>query len=346
MLPNINPSDVQQIFSKLPVGAPAVEVWFNGLYTCLVFATIYMFVLAQFKAKNPGNSKRRVVSWVIVLGSMYFFATVHSTISIVTELRDFQFHGGDPSILNAFIDQSPLNKGFVASMFVATGLIADCLFIWRCWVVWERRWIFVVVPILTMIAGAVLSILGIIGQVQVASERSPGVVPEHFVALSTPFFILSLVTSLYSTVFIALRVFLVQREMKILGFNSQFKRHYSRMVEIVVESALLNSINLIALVVLTVRKSDKLDWPQDIQPQIAGIAPTLILLRVALGHARPDTEWSFAQTRSLGEMIFAKQAALPVTTDETCVQSAMGSQEKDLEKSPKDLQLLPAHMQA
>ncbi len=115
----------------------------------------------------------------------------------------------------------------------------------------------------------VLAILSIIGQVDVAEKRIPGVVPEHFVTLSTPYFILSLVTSLYSTVFITLRIILVQRDVGLLGVDCRNKRQYSRVIEIVVESAALNSINLIAFVILTVRKTGNLDWPQDVQPQIA-----------------------------------------------------------------------------
>lgn len=114
-----------------------------------------------------------------------------------------------------------------------------------------------------------LAILSVIGQISVAEKRTPGVVPERFIKLSTPYFILSLATSLYSTAFISLRIMLFQREMNSLGINSQYKRRYSRVVEIVIESATLNSVNLIAFVVFTVRKSGNLDWPQDIQPQIA-----------------------------------------------------------------------------
>ncbi len=94
-------------------------------------------------------------------------------------------------------------------------------------------------------------------------------VPKHFITFSTPYFALSLVTSLYSTIFIAVRVLLVQYQMRKLGVGSQFQGNYSRMLEIIFESAVIYSVNMIVFVALTQEKTVKLDWPQEIHPQIA-----------------------------------------------------------------------------
>ena len=111
--------------------------------------------------------------------------------------------------------------------------------------------------------------MSVVGQVEVADKRVLGVVPEHFIKLSTPYFILSLVTSLYSTILISLRVILVQRQTDSLTAEVKYRPRYSRMLEILIESFALNSINLVAFVIFTLRKDENLDWPQDIQPQIA-----------------------------------------------------------------------------
>lgn len=116
---------------------------------------------------------------------------------------------------------------------------------------------------------AACALISVVGQVEASAERVPGVVPKHFVTFSTPYFALSLVTSLYSTVFIALRVLLVQYQMRRLGVESQFQGSYSRMIEIIFESAVIYSVNMIAFVALTQEKTVKLDWPQNIHPQIA-----------------------------------------------------------------------------
>lgn len=60
---------------------------------------------------------------------MYFFATVHSTMTIVFEIRTFNFHGGDPSLIEAFSNQNRVFRGFIAVAFVMSVLIADILFV-------------------------------------------------------------------------------------------------------------------------------------------------------------------------------------------------------------------------
>jgi len=227
-------------------------------------------------------------------------------------------------------------------MFVMTILIADCLIIWRCWIVWERSWTVCIIPILSTITGTVLSIISIVGQVEVAEKRIPGVVPKHFIKMSTPYFILSLVTSLYSTLAITLRVILVQwkTDSHSLEFETKHRPRYSRMVEILVESVALNSINLIVFVILTVRKNGNLDWPQDIQPQIAGIAPTLILLRVALGHARPDSDWSTPTLRSIVFAHPSEHASSTTIVSEGCDDDIprSGFEDPEMEKATDDAQ--------
>jgi len=288
-----------QPLAKIPLGAPVLELWFNGFYTCLAIVTLYAIT------KKPHSEGRRKKTWIGIVLLMYIFATIHAVVAIVFEIQTLQVHGGNPNVAAAYSRMSPALRGIGSMMFVLSILVADCLFIWRCWVIWERRWIVTVIPILSTIAGLGCALVSVAGQVEVSAERVPGVVPKHFVTFSTPYFALSLVTSLYSTIFIAVRVLLVQYQMRKLGVGSQFQGSYSRMLEIIFESAVIYSVNMIVFVALTQEKTVKLDWPQEIHPQIAGIAPTLIILRVALGHSRPDSDWSTPYFRSLGNVVFA-----------------------------------------
>ncbi|KLO12178.1 hypothetical protein SCHPADRAFT_941446 [Schizopora paradoxa] len=283
----------------IPLGSPVLELWFNGFYTCLTIVTLYAI------AKKPHSEVRSKKTWMGIVLLMYMFATIHAVVAIVFEIRTLQIHGGNPDVAAAYTRMSPALRGLGAMMFVMSILVADFLFIWRCWLVWERRWLVTVIPILSTIAGLVCALISVVGQVEESAERVPGVVPKHFVTFSTPYFALSLVTSLYSTVFIAIRVLWVQLEMRRLGVESQYQGSYARMIEIIFESAVIYSVNMIAFVALTQEKTVKLDWPQNIHPQIAGITPTLIILRVALGYSRPDADWSTPYFRSLGNIVFA-----------------------------------------
>lgn len=117
---------------------------------------------------------------------------------------------------------------------------------------------------------SVVAAISIVGQVALTRDPIPTPVGEHFANFTTPYEALSLTTSLLTTLLIIFRVYLVQRTSRKLGIDTkgQFGQ-YSRIIEILVESAALYSVNLIAFLVLTVRKDIRLSYPELIHPQIA-----------------------------------------------------------------------------
>lgn len=110
----------------------------------------------------------------------------------------------------------------------------------------------------------VFAILSIIGQVQSAGTRSPGQVTRHFVDYSVPYFCLSLALALLATIFIACKNL---RETPPKGGVWGWIEHV--FVNVPIESAVMYTINMIVLVVLTLRKDINLSYPQNIQPHIA-----------------------------------------------------------------------------
>jgi len=266
-----------------PLNPFVLGIWVNGLYTTLFFVTLW----AIWK-KSPRD--RRSWIWIALTVSMYACSTIYSGVLWGYNVTVIQDNGATPAIVDVLNQNPAWYKGVGMTMFSVNIFIADCLFIWRCWVVWEKRWVVVVLPILGTIAGQVLNILGIIGSVELSLELAPTQVPISFANLATPYFGISLATSLITTSLIALRIFMIQREMRGVGMRAQGS--YSKILEILIESAALYSINLLVFVILLSRLLIQLEYPEAMMSQISGIAPTLIICRVALGHSRPDSEWS------------------------------------------------------
>ncbi|KAJ6564635.1 hypothetical protein B0H19DRAFT_913616, partial [Mycena capillaripes] len=104
---------------------------------------------------------------------------------------------------------------------------------------------------------------------------------------STPFLSLSLAVTLYTTGLLAWRVIQVQRYFHKHGLN-QSNGRFSPVLEILIESSALYATSLLVFVVLLAINSPKQAYPQYIHPQIAGIAPTLLVFRISAGHARRD----------------------------------------------------------
>ncbi|KAK0234196.1 hypothetical protein IW262DRAFT_1259520, partial [Armillaria fumosa] len=136
--------------------------------------------------------------------------------------------------------------------------------IWRCWIVWGRRWLVVLIPILFLIATYKISATSVLAY------------PLGFALYSA--FILA--TTLWCTMFIIYRIVAVSRT------AMDGLRTYRHVIEIMVESSALYSLTLILYVVFYVREDITLHYFDCL-----GIAPTLLVGRVAAGHARPDDSW-------------------------------------------------------
>ncbi|KAJ7152717.1 hypothetical protein C8R43DRAFT_842260, partial [Mycena crocata] len=160
--------------------------------------------------------------------------------------------------------------------------------IWRCWTVWNYDIRVVIFPILCTIAGAA-EFLPVLGFLSVAEQAryviNPHLNRESFIDFATPYFSLSLATTLLSTLLMILRIVVVTR----IGGGTL--RGYGQVIELIVESAILYSLTLIVFLPLLVDHAFTHAYPQAILAQMTGIAPTLIVARVSFGFARPSESW-------------------------------------------------------
>ncbi|KAJ7848426.1 hypothetical protein B0H13DRAFT_1645549 [Mycena leptocephala] len=237
--------------------------------------------------------------WSAIVILLYLCATIHSSITWKTFVVPFQDDGSSPGIITALTHPSLGLKvfGLVASALSFT--VVDMIMIWRCWIVWGRSWLVVVLPILGVVAGTICAGLGIAGQV--AAElitnvtASQGLAP--LVRFSIPFLGMSLAITLYTTGFIVARILHVQRYANKNGIErSGGGSSLYAVLEILVESSALYAASLFVFIVLLARKSENQVYIQNIHAQIAGIAPTLLMLRISAGQARDDTEWSLPKS--------------------------------------------------
>ncbi|KAK0496545.1 hypothetical protein EDD18DRAFT_209398 [Armillaria luteobubalina] len=166
--------------------------------------------------------------------------------------------------------------------FTMSGLnliIADCTIIWRCWVVWAHSWKVTILPILFVIGGIVCGVNVVVHQDTVSSDDETGTKWSVATMATT------LGTNILCTALIVARIVYVARGHRgILGGI----RTYRGVLEILVESAALYSLTFIILMILYPIEGSGYMYPQALSFPVTGIAPTLIILRVASGEARPD----------------------------------------------------------
>ncbi|KAF8988388.1 hypothetical protein BDQ17DRAFT_1435046 [Cyathus striatus] len=248
-----------------------LESFMNGIYFCVVAATLYIMVSKKY------IRTQKVLATIIVI--MYALATTHLAIRWQTIFLGFVQNGQTEDTIFNFLNSVPFGLQVPGSIaLVANTIIADCILIWRCWKVWGNDWRAPVLPTLTAIAETFFSVLSIIEQAQPSTLSRIGVDPS-LVYLS-----LSLVTTMLATFLIIFRVVY-------LSWQSGDIHRYQTIVEIIVESAALYSLTLLVYIPLLPSTDFSDGYPQVILVSMTGIAPTLISARVCLGWSRPDAKW-------------------------------------------------------
>ncbi|KAJ7852673.1 hypothetical protein B0H14DRAFT_2759787 [Mycena olivaceomarginata] len=273
----------------VPISSLIAENWFNGLYTAAMLVTLWVIITGT---RYTGSRMRWQIALVL---ASYICSTMHSSLNWLyysQAVDDNELPTG-PGLLYSLTHLKVWIEATGDTFFCLNIFLTDCLFIWRCWVVWNRRWHIVVLPILATISGAILA--GFMISDQVVAEQSSEAFTiakksADFVRHSTIYFSLSVATSLTTTFLITLRILLVQR----MGKNAETGSHrtFNPIMEILIESAALYSATLLIFVVLDVKKDTNLYYAQNIHAQMAGLAPLLIILRVAAGLSRPQEDWS------------------------------------------------------
>ncbi|KAK0454035.1 uncharacterized protein EV420DRAFT_1481757 [Desarmillaria tabescens] len=154
---------------------------------------------------------------------------------------------------------------------IISTIVTDLCIIWFCWMVWGRRWLVILLPILSLVFAVVSKFLEVYHQYV---SRSAG-------AFVTVYVSLILLTTLWCTTLIIYRITTVAGVRH--GTEGRF-RAYRYFIEVLVESSTLYSVSLILYLAFASRSN------------LVGIskviAPTLLIGRITAGHrARPDDSW-------------------------------------------------------
>ncbi|PBK76278.1 hypothetical protein ARMSODRAFT_969024 [Armillaria solidipes] len=134
--------------------------------------------------------------------------------------------------------------------------------IWRCWMVWGRRWSITLLPALYLVSAVVFKII------YIHRQLTDGTIND----LLTP--------TMGRT-------------------NERGLKAYRHVVEVLIESSALCSVSLILFVAFFAHNDWTANYLDPITGIARGVAPTLLVGRVAAGHARPDESWEGSIMTSL-----------------------------------------------
>ncbi|KAK0473011.1 hypothetical protein IW261DRAFT_1611377 [Armillaria novae-zelandiae] len=278
--PDITGEEASTIFSVLDIYFDELIVYalMHGIYTCVFAVTLRNI----FSSKTQSGASRYLMVLVIII--LYVLSTI--SFALMWFFVRFGFIDNRQNVLTvfegltAFNNQWNVTQTTVSITGIICTFIADGAMIWRCWVIWGSRWFIVFIPILLLIA-------------ETGNEIDGDELSQYgSIEWTTIYLSLVLATTLMCTLLIVYRI------LSVGGIKAGF-RTYRGVVEVIVESAALYSIALIIDISLIVRNELSGGYADIITASIKGIAPTLLVGRVAAGHARPNDTWKESHLSSL-----------------------------------------------
>ncbi|KAK0493429.1 hypothetical protein EDD18DRAFT_1108207 [Armillaria luteobubalina] len=217
----------------------------------------------------------------------------------------------------------------VALTVAISGILST---IWRCWIVWGRSWRVVLVPIACTTLAT--------GMRFIVHTASRGIVAYYdaFGALASPQAIFleeavnwaMLYASLIMATLLWCTILIIYRILRVGGTAGRI-HVYQRVIEMLVESALLYSVVLVVLLVFEARNERAAVYIEDLAIAMRGIIPTMLAGRVAAGHARPDDSWNESTPRSS-----IRFGSLSTSQNDTQVGDDSSTKRHDLEVGLED----------
>ncbi|PBK96221.1 hypothetical protein ARMGADRAFT_1077725 [Armillaria gallica] len=314
------PADLPQyerdlIFESLDMNfnRTILESLLQGLYTVIIAITLWTTFSTP---KKSGNS-----FLLTVVITLYILTTVDFGVSWAYQRRAF-IQNGDNFFTVFFALQAvgPWLKAYQLVGSISGGIstfIVDITVIWRCWVLWGRRWLIVLILGLCAIVGIIAQSLQIRGTF-IDTGNTGGSVA--FIDWTLIYLSLTLATTLLCTLLIVYRIVRLAS-----GVSS-----YGKIVEIVVESSAMYSLTLIVYLVLVARNLESAYYADTIKAYIKVIAPTLLIGRVAAGsNSNPGSQAIVNSTRDrssvLSRFIVRKRKTVVVCRDAEDPMTSMGS---------------------
>jgi len=308
-VPRDSPIDMSASFT--PPGETSSDLWversnLNGVILSGVAYGI-LFVLATqaiLLLLKPSRGKR--IAWQLIAYICFLFtlATIGFAGNVkfnqMTYIDDRNIPGG-PNAFTAQYYNDWVNILAFAS-YTVMSWAADALVLWRFVVVWNYKYWICVIPILIYL-GAVSSSIALL-----VAMTKPGASfwSQIVVKFSIAYWSLSISLNIILTLLISGRLLFVRHRIE-TSLGTHHAQMYSSLVALLVESAALYSVTGLIFIISYARNSPFQNLVLPALGQIQGIAPVLILLRVAQGRA-----WSQPVLNTNRSTIVAKSTPDPI----------------------------------
>jgi len=237
---------------------------------CLGINTVFYGIFLHYTFLNK---PLRQVAWITViyttvmygLAIVYFWSTMEYTEDMYVYDRNYP---GGP-FAYSLIPFTPELRAATVS-FVVINALGDAVFMFRCYLVWDRSKLVMIFPVLIYCASVVCSIFTVI--------------TSAALNFTLPYFGLSTGLNLFLTIMICGKLLWARKSIMVV-LGKEHAKLYTSVAAMIVESALLNAVVSTVSIVLVAVVSTAANISLGTQSQVMCISPMLILIRVARGRA-------------------------------------------------------------
>jgi hypothetical protein len=259
------------------------EALLYGVY-CVLFITSVIILIKRYRVSN------RVI-WVanclLFTTATAHFALMFNHFYIALENAPFSDFGNEtPALMGANL------------MISVVDVIGDLLLLYRCWLVWEKKFYVIVLPLLTALGGfgCILPIPSLLLSIDPTSP----IPPAEIVPLTIAGYALPLCTNIMVTGLIASRLWHISR-VSVIDKNGKPAivkiSAGGRPMMLIIESGALYMVTQLIFVILVATRNPAEAVLSLAGTQIYGIASTLIIIRVGLGISSDQTMSSTTMTQ-------------------------------------------------
>ncbi|KAJ7577968.1 hypothetical protein C8J56DRAFT_363188 [Mycena floridula] len=180
------------------------EAYFNACNFETLMRGIHFAVFCSALSKIYTGSRRHrgrsQLLMTLLVVTFFIMSTIDNANYWAYVRSAFIAHGETAKSIAEALDSYPTWYIGLTSVSDANAVLADSAMIWRCWIIWGRRWIIIVPPIITTMLMAAFSIIAVYRAIFSTSFNAKG--PDYATALYSA----TLLTTLYCTSMIIYRI--------------------------------------------------------------------------------------------------------------------------------------------
>ncbi|KAI9061938.1 hypothetical protein FKP32DRAFT_1575162 [Trametes sanguinea] len=257
-----------------------LESMLFGAFTVLYAIAIWILLYRE-KVRGRMRLNRMLFGTSTV---MWVLSVAHLAVDVVRAVQAFVVWGsrqanGAEAFYDIVSDPTEVAKDVI---YITMTLVADSFVTYRLYIVWNRTWWILVLPVLLLIATAIAG-YGACAEVGL-TQNGNAIFASNLQPWIESFFALSLTTNLLATLLITARIMWSNRQLRQYRTKGAPTASHWEVIETMIQSAAVYSAALASLLGTYLANSNAQYICLDLIQPLIGIVFTLIIIRVGLGY--------------------------------------------------------------